>query len=431
MSNGGKIGPKPPGVDTIPQNTPPAPEKKTDSPEVLTGAPSLSKEDIAQLKGSHAMDGDLRRAALDMQGDVKAKVQDATKSKLDGAAGISKSEYDTIKKDYQTKPQSTETIKWLEKNHPHLYHSITSNLDYEGYVGTTIGSLNMSKSGDELKKDSDVRSKQLNDLPPLSDFRADGLPNNASPGDPVAAAEAGDKWKEYKTGSNTTYIKNDAAAISNENASKARQAQKDYCSKMSGVIGTDIPNPPSLKAAKGYFQTLASRGASPEHIKKEYGEYLKTFFHHPGGVKWDPKLDPKNLDANFGQQPVGKDGKRLIDCEGYAALTENVLGDLKKDGKPLFDIQHGAGPGHVFTGVFPHGGDPRKGFIVNNDQIQDVKWDSRFDKGFNETKGEDARMRFVVRQHWKQEFGEKSSTTDYGRTYTEMKPPTGKVPEKT
>ena len=428
MSNGGKIGPKPPGgMDSTPPAPPPAPEKKTENQETQKPS-SLSKGDIAQMKAAHAMDGDLRRASLDFQGDVKAKVQDATKSKLDGAAGISKSEYDQIKKDYQNNPQKADTVKWLEKNHPHLYHSITSNLDYDGYVGTTIGSLNMTRSGEELKRDSEVRSGKLDKLPPLSDFREDGLPQNASPGDPVAAAEAGDKWKEYKTGSNTTYVKNDGAAVSDSDANKARQAQKDYCAKMSGVIGADISNPPSLKAAQGYFQTLANRGASPEHVKKEYGEYLKTFYKHPGGVNWNPKLDPKDLDSSFGQQPIGKDGRRMIDCEGYSALTENVLGGLKKDGKPMFDIQHGAGPGHVFTGVFPHGGDPRKGFIVNNDQIQDVKWDSRFDQGFNETKGEDARMRFVVRQHWKQEFGEKSSTTEYGRSYTDLKPPTGKVP---
>lgn len=252
MSNGGKIGPKPPGgVDSTPPSTPPAQEKKTEAPETQKTS-SLSNEDKAQMKAAHAMDGDLRRASLDVQGDFKAKVQDAMKSKLDGAAGISKSEYEKIKNDYQKNPQSADTVKWLEKNHPHLYHSINSNLDYDGYVGTTIGSLNMTRSGDELKRDSEVRSGKLDKLPPVSDYRADGLPQNASPGDPVAAAEAGDKWKEYKTGSNTTYIKNDGAAVSDADANKARQAQKDYCAKMSGVIGTDISNPPSLKAAQGY-----------------------------------------------------------------------------------------------------------------------------------------------------------------------------------
>jgi hypothetical protein len=380
------------------------------------------------MKAAHAMDGDLRRASLDFQGDVKTKVQDATKSKLDGAAGISKSEYEQIKKDFQTHPQKTDTVKWMEKNHPHLYHSITSNLNYEGYVGATIGSLNITKSGEELKRDADVRSAKLDKLPPVSDYRADGLPQNASVGDPVPPAEPGDKWNAYKTGSNTTFIKNNGAAVSDADANKAREAQKDYCTKMSGIIGADISNPPSLKAAQNYFQTLANRGASPENIKKEYAEYLKTFYKHPGGVTWDPKLDPKNLDSAFGQQPIGKDGKRLIDCEGYAALTEHMLAGIKKDGKPMFEIQHGAGPGHVLTGVFPYGGDPRKGFIVNNDQVQDIKWDSRFDQGLRQAETREVGMRFIVREHWKQQFGEKSSTHEYGSTYTNMKPPTGKVP---
>ena len=195
---------------------------------------------------------------------------------------------------------------------------------------------------------------------------------------------------------------------------------------MSGIIGTDIPNPPSVNASKNYFQQLANRGATPEQIKTEYQEYMKTFYQHPGGVNWDPKLDPKNLDKNFAQQPLAKDGKRLIDCEGYSAMTENILGGIQKDGKPMFDIMHGAGGGHVLTGVYPHGGDPRKGFIVSNDKVDDVKWDPALDKDF--AKGSlETKQQYVVKHYWGKEFG--GSTNQYGNDYTRMAPPSGKVPK--
>ena len=430
----GKVGRKVTGGPAqISDTAPPAADQKDVSSTAAAQpqAAPLSAEDKAQLKGMSSFDGDIKKAALaNIQGDLKAKIQAAGKSKLDGVEGLSKSEYDAIKNEYQTKGTSPENQKWLEKEHPHLYAALTSNLDYEGYVGTAVGSLNLTRSGDELKADAARRSQQLDKLPPTSDYREDGLTKNSPSGDPVATAEVGDKWKEYKTGKNTTYVKNDAlAGISDNEAKQSREAQKDLCTKMSGIIGTDVSNPPSVNAAKGYFQALANRGASPEQVKDEYGKYLKTFYRHPGGVSWDPKLDPKNLDSQFKDQPLAKDGKRLIDCEGYAAMTQSVLGGLKKDGKPMFDIQHGAGPGHVFTGVFPHGGDPRKGFVVSNDQIQDVKWDSRMDKDYNASRDDQTRQRFVVREHWKQQFGEKSSTTDYGPDFGTMSPPAGKLPK--
>ena len=373
-------------------------------------------------------EGDIKKGQLQGMTDVKKMTEEATKTKLDGAVGISKSEYDAIKKSYQSNPQSSESIKWLEKNHPQLHAAIVSDLDYSGYVGTAVGSLNSTRAGDELKQDAAKREQTLNKLPDVKDYGPNGLPKNMPPGDPVAGAEPGEKWKEYKTGTNTTFIKDGSKLenISDADAQKAREAQKNYCAKMSGIIGTDIPNPPSVNASKNYFQQLANRGATPEQIKSEYQEYMKTFYQHPGGVSWDPKLDPKNLDKNFSQQPLGKDGKRLIDCEGYSAMTENILGGIKKDGKPMFDIMHGAGGGHVITGVYPHGGDPRKGFIVSNDTVNDVKWDSRMDKDF-EKGSPQAKQEFVVRNYWQKEFG--GSTNKYNSEYANMDAPPGKIPK--
>jgi hypothetical protein len=395
-------------------------------------AQPLSEQNKAQQKGMVNFEGDIKKSQIQGMTDVKKMTEEATKSKLDGAVGISKSEYDAIKKSYQSNPQNSESVKWLEKNHPHLHAAITSDLDYSGYVGTAVGSLNLTRAGDELKQDAAKREQSLNKLPAVQDYGPNGLPKNAPPGDPVPGAEAGDKWKEFKTGTNKTYINEKdgppLANISDADAQKAREAQKNYCAKMSGIIGTDIPNPPSVNASKNYFQQLANRGATQEQIKNEYQEYMKTFYRHPGGVNWDPKLDPKNLDKNFSQQPLAKDGKRLIDCEGYSAMTENILGGIKKDGKPMFDIMHGAGGGHVITGVYPHGGDPRKGFIVSNDQvISDIKWDPAQDQNY--AKGSPQRKQeFVVKNYWEKEFG--GTTKKYNSEYANMDEPSGKIPKR-
>jgi hypothetical protein len=226
----------------------------------------------------------------------------------------------------------------------------------------------------------------------------------------------------YKTGENyTKVIGDDLANISDSDAMKSRQAQKDFTTKMSGIVGTDVPNPPSANAAKAYFQGMADRGASQDQIKKEYGDYLKTFYRHPGGVDWNPKLDPNNVDASFKQQPVAKDGKRLIDCEGFSALTENVLGGIKKNGQPMFDIMHSASPGHVVAGVFPHGGDPKKGFVVDNEKVHDMTLNPLMEKEFNSTPNADTKMRFLMRTHMQK--NNEGTPDSYGHTYNSMNPP--------
>ena len=230
----------------------------------------------------------------------------------------------------------------------------------------------------------------------------------------------------YKTGSNyTKIIGDDLANISDADAKKSRLAQKDFTTKMSGITGLDVPNPPSAKAAQSYFQGLADRGATPQQIKNEYGQYLKTFYRHPGGVDWNPKLDPKNIDSSFKQQPDAKDGKRLIDCEGFSALSENVLGGIKKNGQPMFDIMHAGSPGHVVAGVFPHGGDPKQGFIVDNENVNGVTVNPLIEKQFNASSNMDTKKQFLLKTHME---GNKEGTPDsYGESINSMKSPHAKV----
>ena len=105
-------------------------------------------------------EGDIKKAELHGMTDVKKMTEEATKSKLDGAGGLSKSEYEAIKKSYQNNPQSNESIKWMEKNQPALHAAIVSDLDYSGYTGTAVGSLNLTRAGDELKQDAESASNR-------------------------------------------------------------------------------------------------------------------------------------------------------------------------------------------------------------------------------------------------------------------------------
>ena len=347
--------------------------------------------------------------------DVRAAVRTAQQSKLDGAQDISKAEYESIKNDYLNTPQSDDSIRWLEREQPHLHAAITSDLDYSGYTGVSNGSLNMTRAGGELAQDARGRSQRLNKLPSVErGYRDNGMPKDFPPGDPISG---GVRQYEYK-GHSIRVDENDVA-VSDEQAHASRAAQKDFTTKMSGVIGADVSNPPSVNAAKGYFRSLAKRGASQDQIQKEYGEYLNTFYKHPGeGLSWREKLTPDNINQQFSEQPVHKDGKRMVDCEGYAALTESVLGDLKDPrGRQMFDIKHAASSNHVFTGVFPHG-KSTGGFVVDNTNVQDLNVPQGLEKDFK--KGStNSQREFLLRAH-SRSAGHTATVNAYGERYANM-----------
>jgi hypothetical protein len=355
--------------------------------------------------------------------DVKAAVTSAQTSRLDGAGNISKAEYQQIKSDFVNGRQSSESVKWLETNHRALHAAITSDLDYEGYTGTYIGALNSTRSGGELKEDARRRSQRKRaNLPPIKEYRADGLHKDAPTLDPIGRNIGTNEMIEgAQTGRNYTKVSGNKLAVSDGAAREARQGQKDFTTKMSGVTGLDLTNPPSVKAAKSYFQTMASNGASQKQIQKEYGSYLDTFYKHPGGVSWNGtadkpgKLDPKNLDATFRDQPITKDGKRLINCAGYAGLTENVLGGINEDGKPMFEIKHGGNPDHVVTGVFPRGGDPKSGFVVDNHTTRNFNEVPVSNRDYAATRDPESRKNYLLRTH----LGEKHPAIRGGYTYGE------------
>lgn len=358
--------------------------------------------------------------------ELKTVVSTARQTRADGADGISKAEYAQIKAAYAQCDGAE--VKWLEKTHPHLAASLQSGLDHDGYTGTTIGSLNLTRAGDELRGDAGRRAANLDKLPPLSDYQANGMPKSVPAGDNLGKhPDNGKDVRAYQTGPNITkVVGDDLANTSDADALKSRQAQKDFATKMSGVTGLDVSNPPSVGAARAYFQGMADKGATPAELKREYGQYLQTFYKHPGGgVDWKPALDPKTIGARVQEQPLAKDGKRLVDCEGFAALTENIMGGVKaKNGQPMFDIQHSATSSHVVCGVFPRGADKREGFVVDNTQVRDLRPDSRFDALYAQSTGDETRERFLLRTYLgAQGVG---TPTEYGRTYGNMHPPASK-----
>ena len=359
--------------------------------------------------------------------DVKALVTTAQQSKLDGANHISSSEYAQIKNAYRSDPQSTESIKWLQNNQPQLFAAITSDLDYSGYVGTSNGSLNSTRAGEELAADAGRRQARLDRLPPVRDYRADGMPKGTSGADVKPPhPENGQQVRGYDTGSNYTNVVGDKlTSITDAQAQQSRQTQRDFCTKMSGVIGADVANPPSVNAAKAYFQRMADRGASTQEIKGEYDAYLKTFYKHPGGVAWSPALNAQNVNERFNDQPLAKDGKRLIDCEGFSVLTESVLGGVQKNGQPMFDVKHAANGGHVVCGVFPRGQDPSKGFVVDNAGTTDLRLRNPQETTlYNQTADRDTRERYLLRTYMGANHG--SPATQFGSSYDNMQPPPSK-----
>jgi hypothetical protein len=353
------------------------------------------------------------------------------------SADLSKDDYAKIKADFVASQGLNDDDKqWLRKQPGglELEAALNSDLDYDGYVHTANHSLDITRQGGELDgehgelhHDADRYQAGLDRLPSMGSFGDNGLPQSLGAGNYLGRDDNGQSVTAYQTGGgNTTKVVGDLK-ISDADASQARDAQKDFCTKMSARIGLDVANPPSVAAAKRYFQTMADGGASTSDIRREYDSYLKTFYRHPGGVDWSPPLDPKSSDFGdrIAAQPVAKDGRRLIDCEGFAALSENVLGGIRKNGQPMFDVKLASTSSHITCGVFPHGGDPRNGFVVDNANANPIPTDNISARDWAASPDADTRKRYLMRVYM-QSAGE-GMPADYGDTFSAMGPPPEKI----
>jgi hypothetical protein len=355
-------------------------------------------------------------------GDLKVMVQGAEASAYDGARGISPKEFETLKAEYrQNHLGDKATIDWLEKTHGPLATALGQDLDYETYTGMCNSSI--YRGSDNVEGESLNRYRNLDRLPSLSNYDSDGLPKNIGAS---AVTQRDDSAKnpkfEYHTGSNLTRIEENSCAVDDAQAKASRGAQYEFVSRMNGVVGYDrIKNPPTVEDAKLYFQKMADKGASPAQIRDEYGKFTSTFYK-PAEVDWEGKpagLDVNRLDEQFKDQPIIKDGRRLIDCEGFSGMSEKVLGGIKRrDGQPMFDVVHAGSSRHAVAGVFEHGGDARRGFIVNNNKLESAKFNGG-DADFRQLP--EAKRRSAILATWMSERrGEQ--VREMGDTYGDQVP---------
>ncbi|QRN97043.1 hypothetical protein JRI60_50180 [Archangium violaceum] len=210
------------------------------------------------------------------------------------------------------------------------------------------------------------------------------LPSELQPGnamtehDPVKVD--GRNVRFYKTGENVTKVPDDALDIPPEKQAEIRGKQEAFVAEMKSKLpaGTKVDNPPTLEQAQKYFQAIAGKGtaADVENVRKKYGEFLTDFYVHAGqGVDWGAgKNLANNLEKSFADQPRLKDGRQVIDCEGFAALTERVLGPIQDPAtkKPMFELMQSATDNHAITGVFRRGDPFNKPFMVSNDSVTPI-----------------------------------------------------------
>jgi hypothetical protein len=195
----------------------------------------------------------------------------------------------------------------------------------------------------------------------------------------VPYRDSGEMVRSYRTGENITRVSDGHFdSITPAACADTKAKQTEICSKMSVSLGHQVSNPPSLADAQSYFQKVAKSGTAAEiaGLKTEYGDFLKTFYVHSGhGVTWQAGANlANNLEASLRQQPKLADGRTLIDCEGFAALNECILGPIQdpKTRKPMFEMMHAESGDHIATGFFKKDDPLRAPFTVNNEKVSDV-----------------------------------------------------------
>lgn len=187
--------------------------------------------------------------------------------------------------------------------------------------------------------------------------------------------------RQFQTGANVTKVPDGELEATPAQQATTRAAQDAFVEKMKAA-GVSASTPPTLQQAQEYFKKVAGRGtpAEVEKVKGELGAYLKNFYVHAGqGVDWGAGKNLANgLEGALADQPKLDDRRTVIDCEGYAALTERLLGGIKEPGtqKPMFELMQGATPNHAIVGVFRAGRPYDAPFMVSNDTVTTIPKDS-------------------------------------------------------
>jgi len=178
---------------------------------------------------------------------------------------------------------------------------------------------------------------------------------------------------------NTTYIRPNKFNSTLGEVGTRRMAQIDMARTMADAVSLpegvkfDAYNPEHVTL---YLQSKVDGGASTEDIAEAYRGYLDSFYSHSKkSVTWndDIALDDRaeNIPALMGNQPRELGGRKIVDCEGFAFLTEKIMGDLKdSEGAALMDVRYMATSTHIIAGAVAKDGSG--GFSVNNTTVTDI-----------------------------------------------------------
>ncbi|GMU62192.1 MAG: hypothetical protein AMXMBFR34_39550 [Myxococcaceae bacterium] len=131
-------------------------------------------------------------------------------------------------------------------------------------------------------------------------------------------------------------------------------------------------DPRNVSDARAYFEHLGQKAPTAE-VAGELQRYLRSFFKHSGEeVEWPARISSDERGQRVGElldgQPADDAGRRIIDCEAFAYLTDNLLRGVKDaQGQERFQVLYATNPDHVITAVVE--ARANQAFTVNNADV--------------------------------------------------------------
>ena len=150
-----------------------------------------------------------------------------------------------------------------------------------------------------------------------------------------------------------------------------RVSQVELRGRMESTLHRPV-DPYETADVREYFQQLAKTG-SAEAIAAEFEVYLKAYYVHAGdGVTWSKSVPlderPDRIDELIEGQPSDAAGRRLIDCECFSYLADNVFSAIEtKNGDRRFAVRYVQRPGHITALVVDRAS--RRAFGVDNEDV--------------------------------------------------------------
>lgn len=202
----------------------------------------------------------------------------------------------------------------------------------DGPAPNTTQQAAPTKSMQQVMKDSGMAA--ASDPPSEQDLKT-FYSTKAPANQLIAQGNYTDAAKEYRQ----------LASAATDPAEKARLTQTakqlDTADKMKGAGVANMSFPPSETNMKAYFATM--KGKSVGEIKGAFEDYSNAFFVHSetkgvdkGDIKYDEEFHmvgntkyrtttPEDWNDLNSSREMHTDGRRIIDCEGYAYLAKTAF----------------------------------------------------------------------------------------------------------